>query len=589
METRSKASRQHRSLIEKLPVEMLVEIFEYLDSWSIRRCSEVCLTFFHLTLRPEFRKFFKLTISEDYLASNCGIGMTFAPGNRSKRTFDHLTLERVSFKTLPFAKNFFMRLGSEITVLELKEDFFYPRMVEKGSETQDRNFRENILKNFPNLKKLNLDCEENIPILKYFPASLKEIFVNGHTFFEDLKEFKDSLHENGAVNVKSLIFSKLHLDEDSEFSQGLKVSDAVMNIHNDLSHSENFLGFENNWNILEEKSLDLNDITGIVCDAFLSISFEPLLRLQNLKSIELTVFHSRECFINHQQAFPDFSHVKSLKLHFYKTSDCDTCTRNILSSFTGLTKLDLNVNLMDDKIRLIFANMPDLEHLELHGRIPRHIFDSSQYAQYSIEQLKKLQHLLIYDKISHESSGLTNKCLLRFSYLPNLKTLCLNCRYNFKTDGIRNLIQQCPNVSNFCSTNNTISDKMVQEMLQGWHQLTTLLLPNKVFEKETWEIAKTKSRFLSYVAVSDDRDLSFSEKMSLFESMSCLIAIKIGAEVFTRAEYCNQDVYLDEYPQIKMQLKRKHQGTKSKSNKRPCTHELYCLPLVAKFEDMDDD
>ncbi|XP_063701668.1 uncharacterized protein LOC134831780 [Culicoides brevitarsis] len=592
MNTRSRKRRESYSPIESLPVEMLLEIFEYLDSWSIRRCSEVCLTFFHLTLRPEFRKFFKLTISEDYLAANCGIGKLFAPERRTIRTFDHLTLEKVNFKTLPFAKNFFMRLGREITEIELQNTFFLPLMIEKGSDTQDTFFRKNILNNFPNLEKLvleNLDIDD----LNYYPPSLKEIHINSSAFFEDLKEHEEFLiHKNGLVNLKKLIFTQVYPFDNEDFP--VNVTDAVKTNLNDLE--EHLYYIKNNFNILEDTVFDLNHITGLVFEEISSISFVQLHHFSNLKLLEIEFEEEVNCFTDHEKAFPDFSHVKELKLHIDSFSICDTCITNILSSFTGLTELDLKANLTDAQYRLIYANMPKLEYLELHGVIPRHIFDSAEHSPNSIEKLKNLQHLLVYDTSMKKLSGLSNKCFLKFAYLPHLKTLRLSESYNeniIQITGIRHLIRQCPQISSF-SIPDSLDDKEIKEIIRGWPHLTTLFLPHgDICYPKTWNLIKDTCRFLKYLSVDHHRllDFKFVEQCSLFKNISSLKWFKKGDRViFTRTDYHEKDVYLKEHGELHrdVSIKRRNSAIESISKKKRClSYNGYSFSTISEIENDD--
>ncbi|XP_063696744.1 uncharacterized protein LOC134827831 [Culicoides brevitarsis] len=600
MNTRSRKRQQNYSPIENLPVEMLLEIFEYLDPWSIRRCSEVCITFFHLTLRPGFKKFFRLTMSDDYLAPNCGIGKLFAPERRTKRTFDRLALEKVTFKTLVFAENFFMRLGEEITEMELTHDFFTPLMREKGSEILDDIFRKNILTNFPNLKKLVLKNQDLLQ-LTYYPSSLKEIHISfkGDPFYIGcLNAIKNFLiNEKGLGNLNKLIISNLNPFEDEYFSQAWNVTDAVkanlieFNVIGALKY------FEHDCNILEDTTIDLIHITGLNLHKLPYITFLQLHQFPNLKSLELSFEAGLDCCSDHSEAVPDFSHVQELKLHFNCVSVCETCISNIFSSFTGLIKLNLKGNLKDRQYRLIYANMPKLEYLEIHGLIPRHIFDSAEHSPNSIEQLKNLQHLLVFDTSNKRKTGLSNKCFLKFAKLPYLKTLRLSESYNgnpIQFDGIRHLVRQCPQISTF-STTDEINHETIEEIIRGWPRLTTLLLPDgRILHKNTWILIKDTCRFLKYLSVNRFQstvfNFGFTEQCSLFKSISSLKFVKTGYAMFTRTDYHEQDVYLEKYGyrHSEVSLKRKNSATQSKSNKKcRLTYNGYTRSTFSQIEKDD--
>ncbi|XP_063708018.1 uncharacterized protein LOC134836744 [Culicoides brevitarsis] len=541
METRSKASRQHRSLIEKLPDEVLVEIFKYLDSWSIRRCSEVCLAFFHLTLRPEFRKFFKLTISEDYLASNCGIGELFAPERRTIRTFDHLTLENASFKTLPFAKNFFKRLGEEIRKIQISESFFSPVIFQEETKALEENLRENILINFPNLEELSVDLNQTLEKIQHFPPTLKTISVNRTIYWENQKNYKEFLAvQKGLSHLEQLKFAflgrKLNFRAHRiEIYEHLEMSDAVNSINN-ISLSWDL---QINCNLLEHSIIEPSCITGFYIFENFNFPYRPLKKFPNLEEVSLLLPADDPCLGEHHETL-DLSHVRKLDVTSARKTKCDICILQMISSFSGLTKLSFHGNLTEHQVRLIFNDLPKLQNFELVGRIPKNIFDSSKFNSHSIEKLKNLQELFIIDVTSFSETALSNDCLLKFAFLPNLKSLRLsgsNENDEFEIDGIRNLVRQCPNLSSFCSTDDAFTGEMVREMLSGWCQLDTLMLRNIVFDQETWNFAKANCRFLRYLSVSG----GYLQRRSIFKNIPCLKVMKINGTFYSRAEYDHQD------------------------------------------------
>ncbi|XP_063705689.1 uncharacterized protein LOC134834831 [Culicoides brevitarsis] len=568
--------QQSSSLIGIFPVEIYFKIFKYLDSWTIRRCSEVCITFYYLTLRPEFKQFFKLTLCDIYLDASCGIGKLFAPERRTKRTFDHLTLETVNFKTFAFAKKFFMRLGEEITEIRLKHTFFQPQMIQKGSETQDKHFRGNILNNFPNLEKLVIDGYR-FNELQYFPASLKEIHVDGSNF-KDIIDMKDKIiKEKGADNLEKLICSICYSYDDEDCSENWEVTQPVLRTIEEMEAYGSLSYLENDCNILEHKYIDLGHVTGINISVYNSFPLEKLHRFANLKSIKLALYDGkRGCLGFHQKSFPDFSHIKSLKVKYASRSVCNGCITNILLSFTGLTKLKLKGNFTESQFRPIYATMPKLEYLMLRGKIPLGIFDSSEYTPNSIEDLKNLQHLLIYDTSDSSTTGLTNESFLKFSCLPNLKTLRLSQSFGEETiniNGIKNLVRQCPNISTFF-TPDPMYDEMVEEIVCGWPRLTTLVLPKAtIFSENTWNMIKDTCRFLQYFCIFRFQShLSFTKQCSLFESISSLKIFKKENVLVTRTEYYDPQVDLERFAErhLELESKRKQSSDGSTPNKKLC-------------------
>ncbi|XP_063709008.1 WASH complex subunit 2-like [Culicoides brevitarsis] len=425
METRSKARNQHKSLIEKLPVEMLLEIFEYLDSWSIRRCSEVCITFFHLTLRPEFKDFFELTMSDDYLAPNCGIGKIFASGKRTKRTFDHLTLKSVTFETLVFAMIFFTQLGPEVRKVYIDASFFRPIIYKTGTYMTERVFRGNILINFPNLEELRVDAAQTLDKIIFFPPSLKIISVDLAKFGGNVKDYKKFLTDNmGLARLEKLNFIKMmkmhNFDQNNIIIyQHSKISEAVASIIQEIGQ---YWKIRINCNLLEHSVIEPNCITGLYTENLTQISYNSLLKFPNLKDLSLDLDTSVHCFGSHQLN-SDLSHVESLWIAPGRGTKCESCILQMISSFSGLTKLTYHGNLTEHQIRLIFDQLQNLEYLELVGRIPKNILDSSKFTPNSIEQLKNLQALFIVHVSSTLETGISNDCLLKFASLPNLKVL----------------------------------------------------------------------------------------------------------------------------------------------------------------------
>ncbi|XP_063705638.1 uncharacterized protein LOC134834790 [Culicoides brevitarsis] len=578
MNAQPQKSHESYSPIENLPVEMLLEIFQYLDSWSIRRCSEVCITFFYLTSHSQFKKFFQLKMCDVFLAPNCDIGATLAAENRTNRTFGCLKLESVTFKTLDFAKNFFLRLGSEITDIEIEDTFFEPQMIQKGSETKDKDFRGNILNYFPCLEKLTIGNYYRVfSELQTFPSSLKEIYVKSMEFSK-VNDVKDSLiNEKGAMNLKKMICSKLVLYDDEGFPEGWKVTNAALeNLSQLEGYGPYYYYFANNCNLMEHTVLDVSHITGVQYKHCEDTVFTALCRFPTIQSISLNIVEPYTCKGDNHQPILDFSHVKSFKMHFEQEDfDCITCITNILSSFTGLTKLNLGTNWTGYEYRVIFANMPKLEYLELHGKIPRHFFDSAEHNPNSIEQLKNLQHLVIKETYYQSIPSLPNKSFLHFSFLPNLKTLRIRQPYRentIKISGIRQLVRQCPNIETFSFSDEEMSYEMLKEMICGWPRLTTLLLPNTpIPHRYTWNFMKKNCRRLKHLSISHYKtNLTFAKQCSLFQRIPSLNILIKGPYRFTRTDFYEKNVYLRQFSQrhSEISLKYKPSTTVSKSKKK---------------------
>ncbi|XP_063708336.1 uncharacterized protein LOC134836969 isoform X2 [Culicoides brevitarsis] len=590
METRSKARNQHKSLIEKLPVEMLLEIFEYLDSWSIRRCSEVCITFFHLTLRPEFKDFFELTMSDDYLAPNCGIGKIFASGKRTKRTFDHLTLKSVTFETLVFAMIFFTQLGPEVRKVYIDASFFRPIIYKTGTYMTERVFRGNILINFPNLEELRVDAAQTLDKIIFFPPSLKIISVDLAKFGGNVKDYKKFLTDNmGLARLEKLNFIKMmkmhNFDQNNIIIyQHSKISEAVASIIQEIGQ---YWKIRINCNLLEHSVIEPNCITGLYTENLTQISYNSLKKFPNLKDLSLDLDTSVHCFGSHQLN-SDLSHVESLWIAPGRGTKCESCILQMISSFSGLTKLTYHGNLTEHQIRLIFDQLQNLEYLELVGRIPKNILDSSKFTPNSIEQLKNLQALFIVHVSSTLETGISNDCLLKFASLPNLKVLRLSQSHEndlFKIDGIRNLVRQCPKISGFCSTDNAFTGEMVREMLGGWPQLNTLFLPEIIFDKGTWNFVKANCRFLRYLSVFNQKNDQLYDYSSLFKSISSLKIIKMGQAFFTRIEYHHRKLIMK--PNLKLDQQTK--GAPSVSIEQDYTYEDSFDNISKKFHNENEE
>ncbi|XP_063700228.1 uncharacterized protein LOC134830617 [Culicoides brevitarsis] len=594
MNTRSQTRFQNRSLIEKLPIEMLLEIFDYLDPWSIRRCSECCTTFFHVTLRPKFKHCFELNMTEVYLASHCGIGKIFSAGSRTIRKFEKLNLNVVNFKSLPFAKNFFMRLGREILELQIYPNFMKPLLMAKETSISETKIRQNILKNFPNLRKLVVGSSKILADLQYFPKSLEEVVVSNFIFSHDnlQTDYVDMVKiKKGATGLKKLIFSSISyvcffLKEFSYKNQ--KFSDEMFKIIHELGGIYTLQSYETKCNVLDHAIVEPKCITGLTLNYLTRIPFDSLAKFPNLESIDLKIYReiATDCILDHEQALPDLSRVKKFKMNVNPGLICDTCTSKLFGSLPNLTHFEFKGTLSDAQARVIFANMPKLEMLELEGPIPGNFFDSAEYVEHSLEHLRNLRCLQINESRDDVAVGLHNDDLMRFSNLPNLDTLCLLQNGNFQMNGIKNLLQKCPNISNFTSQAATISPSMIQEMLRGWSRLKTLGLSLCLpLDDETLKVTKDNGRFLKYFCVSlDQPKLTFSEECSLFESIPSLNFIVLGhymedARFFTRSEYYEKELYLEMNSQVydEKQLKRKIPSSNKTSKKRRLSYNSASL------------
>lgn len=241
---------------------MHLEIFQYLDDWSVRRVSEVCKTFHNVTLRHEFKDSFKLYVAESYLAMDQGVGEAFETKKRTVRRYSCMMLGRVEFKSLAFAKNFFMRIGKDVTELYIRTIFFYPLMVTKGTERTEIQLRSQLLKNFPNLKKLVVEDQKVLDTLSFYSPSLNEVYVQdvlmNHTMFST--DYADLLPKKGATGLKKLTVRNalypctclLNVDRPNKLQQ---FSDAVFQFIDEIADLEHFAGIETDCNILDHKQV----------------------------------------------------------------------------------------------------------------------------------------------------------------------------------------------------------------------------------------------------------------------------------------------------------------------------------------------
>ncbi|XP_063699271.1 uncharacterized protein LOC134829906 [Culicoides brevitarsis] len=587
MKTRSQTRLQNRSLIEKLPVEMLIAIFVYLDAWSIRRCSECCRTFFHVTLCPKFQKCFELNMKEVYLASHCGIGETFTSGTRTIRTFDSMTLNTVNFKELPFAKNFFMRLGREIKTLQIDENFMIPQFKMKDAQTEKR-IRKNILKNFPNLRKLIVQNNKTLLNLQCFPASLLEISISSFVYDEQNLEtdYVDVVkNKKGADNLRKMIFGKVAGESIcfSDFPFKNLFSSEFKKIFDD--------GLKLDWytarcNKLDHTIVEPACITGTMLSSYSRIPFHLLAQFSNLESIEFFVMNNERissCIFDHDQPLPDLSRIRTIHLIVYPTLICEVCASNLFSSLPNVTRFKLRGNLVESQWHVILSHMPKLEIIEIKGSIPEHFFDSAEHTEHSLEHLKNLRSLNIHDSETYDVNELSNENLMKFSSLPNLEALHLMKKGIFQTDGILNLLQKCPNISIFTAKSRTFNSKMVQQMMRGWPRLNTLILPESLsLDDETFEVIKDHGRFLKYLGISSFQPcLTILEKYSLFEKLPSLKFISMGfyrsdACIFTRSEFHEREAYPEKKGEHYEKLKRKKPLQNSISKKR-CYNAEYNL------------
>lgn len=366
---------------------------------------------------------------------NRGIGQVFSPKKRTLRTFGTLLLGEVVFKTLLFTKNFFMRIGMDVTEVTITISFFNPLMSNSETEAVDTAMREEILKNFPNLKTLVVGNLKLLEKFTFFPKSLEEIIVMEANLEHQHLRLPDVAHTykeiKGVTRLKSFRVGKLEYacnclkNKHTDYIQD--VSDEVLQIVQEMSHLQNLEGISSGCNTMQCKTMDPICVSYVSIHNMHQFSYKSIAKLPNLAvlHISLTSLPNSHCFTDHEESRVIFKNIIELQITLDNNLNCDHCITGFLKSFPKLKVLFLHGNVTDDQARLIFTSMPELEDLKFISNFSSSLFDASEFQPNSIENLKKLTSLKIISSTPHPHHALNNESFLKFASLPNLQTLHL--------------------------------------------------------------------------------------------------------------------------------------------------------------------
>uniref|UniRef100_A0A336LJD7 tRNA (adenine(58)-N(1))-methyltransferase n=1 Tax=Culicoides sonorensis TaxID=179676 RepID=A0A336LJD7_CULSO len=558
METRSRRRLSQQSLIEKLPVEMIMEIFDHLDPWSIRRCSETCRKFFQVTLRATYDKCFALNMQHIYLSSGVGIGKAFVERNRTKRTFRSVKLGMVNIKTLPFAKNFFMRIGKNITELHLHEQFFHPLLVDKENEKLEKKLRTEVLKNFPNLTKLFVDKFNCLSNFTFFPQTLKEVIVDQAdlkhrvlppNFVAQLKE-KHQKVQLRTYKVDNVKFGCSHTKVAPNTLYQL--SDEVYKIIEEISTLEDLVSLSTNKNMLEDQVVTPADVTGITFGHANTVKLKSLQKFPNLETIGIRIFWVDglfdDCFSDHYDAeVPKLPKVQSLSLAVSTSLNCGKCLQDVLSAFPNLKELNFNGSFNETHTKQIFSQIPKLETLRFCGKIPTSFLEGPIFQESSIENLKHLKCLVLNN--TSQTPTLSDINVAKLAKLPKLKCLILDGNFALSNYGLNFLMHRCPNVVQFHFSDPRITLQMIGTLSRGWPRLTVFSFNHSL---SPWFVNELKNfKYLKELRVQSNynRYDTYQSEFKLFKEISSLETISyVGISEFgsmTRSEFHEKETFFE--------------------------------------------